>query len=163
MEEKAYTDRNLLELCEGGDKDDEENADIKKGDDKVDRATTIQRVTLADGTHIDKQIADFKDKDNSLENAKKIADFEANLENMKDEEKALYKLSTPIPLTNLMANRPCCMILSGFTLMLLISVFSFYMEWMTPNDPSDRDFMVWGDPYVTNMDKSLQASKELLQ
>ena len=153
----------MLELCEGGDKDDEENADIKKGDDKVDRATTIQRVTLADGTHIDKQIVDFKDKDKSLENAKKIADFEANLENMKDEEKALYKLSTPIPLTNLMANRPCCMILSGFTLMLLISVFSFYMEWMTPNDPSDRHFMVWGDPYVTNMDKSLQASKELLQ
>lgn len=47
--------------------------------------------------------------------------------------------------------------------MLVISVFTFYMEWLNPNDPTDRDFMVWGDHYVTNMDKSMQVSRELLQ
>ena len=85
------------------------------------------------------------------------------MENFDGEEKILYKLSEPIPLTNLMVNRPCCMILSGFILMLIISAFTFYMEWLNPNDPTDRDFMVWGDHYVTNMDKSMQVSRELLQ
>ena len=117
---------------------------------------------MPNGTHTDKQIANFNDKNKSIEAAKQLEDYEKDMENMNDEEKALYKLSTPIPLTNLMLKRPCCMILSGFTLMLLISAFTFYMDWMTPNDPSDRDFMVWGDPYVINMDKSLQVSKELL-
>ena len=82
---------------------------------------------------------------------------------MKDEEKALYKLSTPIPLTNLMVNRPCCMILTGFISMLLMSVFVVYMEWLLPQTQTDRDFMVWGDPYVTNFDKSIVATKELLK
>lgn len=80
-----------------------------------------------------------------------------------EEEMALYKLSTPNRLTNNMVDRPCCMICVGFVIMLLISMFTFYMEWLTPNNPNDRDYMVWGDPYVTNMDKSIQVSRELIE
>lgn len=85
------------------------------------------------------------------------------METLKDEEKALFIMSTPFPLTNLMVNKPCWVIIIGFLVMVAISAFTFYMEWLTPNNPSDRDFMVWGDPYVTNFDKSLQVSRELLE
>ena len=81
---------------------------------------------------------------------------------MNDEERALYKLSTPIPLTNLMVNRPCCMILVGLVIMFLISFLTFYLDYLTATKISDRDYMVWGDPYVTNFDKSIGVSRELL-
>ena len=84
------------------------------------------------------------------------------MDNLKDEEKELYKLSEPIPLTNWMVNRPCCMIITGFTVMLAISIFVFSMGWLLPNDPNDRDYMVWGDEYVNNFDKSRLARSEIL-
>ena len=82
---------------------------------------------------------------------------------MNEEEKAIYKLSTQIPLTNLMVNRPCCMILVGFAIMFLMSAFTVYMDYLTPSPVSDRDYMVWGDPYVNNFDKSVAATRDLLE
>ena len=71
-------------------------------------------------------------------------------------------MSEPIPLTNFMVNRPCCIIISGFVIMLAISIFVFAMGWLLPNDPNDRDYMVWGDEYVNNFDKSKLARSEIL-
>ena len=53
-----------------------------------------------------------------------------------------------------MVDRPCTIILSGFAIMLLISVFVAMMGWIIPNKPHDRDYLVWGDSYVTDMDKT---------
>ena len=51
-----------LELKEGGD----EESGGKATDNKPD---TVKRVTLADGTQIDKQMADFNNKDTSKKSA----------------------------------------------------------------------------------------------
>lgn len=36
------------------------------------------------------------------------------------------------------------------------------MEWLNPNNPNDRDFMVWGNPYTNEMDKTILVQRELL-
>ena len=46
--------------------------------------------------------------------------------------------------------------------MILMSIFVYAMGWLLPDTPNDREFMVWGDPYVNNMDKSLLVKEELL-
>jgi len=78
-----------------------------------------------------------------------------------NEEKELYKLSEPIPLTNIMVNRPLCMVLVAFTTMIVISGFVAYMGWLQPDEMHDRDYFVWGDEYVNNYDKSRLAQSEL--
>lgn len=71
-----------------------------------------------------------------------------------DEERELYRLSEPIPLTNLMVNRSCCVINISILIMILISVFVVWMGWLIPNNPHDRDLLVWGDKYMNDYDKS---------
>ena len=137
-----------------------QGSDLKP--DSSRRQTAIKKVTLADGTTIDKQIADFTDKNESQDMAEQKAEYAKKMDNLKDEEKELYRLSEPIPLTNFMVNRPCCIIISGFVIMLAISIFVFAMGWLLPNDPNDRDYMVWGDEYVNNFDKSKLARSEIL-
>ena len=85
-----------------------------------------------------------------------------NIEEMSNEQKELYKLSEPIPLTNIMVNRPVCMILVSFTIMIVISGFVAYMGWLMPDDPHDRDYFVWDDKYVNDYDKSRLAQSELV-
>ena len=79
-----------------------------------------------------------------------------------EEEQYLLEMSQPNCLTNVMVNRPCLVICLSFALMLLISVGVSYMGWMNPDNPTDRDYMVWGDPHVTNFDKSTAATRELV-
>ena len=74
---------------------------------------------------------------------------------MTEEEKAIDRLSTPNCLTNAMVNRPCMMVCLGFLIMFIITVFVIAMDWMTPNNPNDRDFMVWGNPWTNDMDKTI--------
>ena len=146
------------ELLEGGDTEIKPSA-ITPEDGG--RRTEIQRVALADGTKIDKQIVDFKDTDTAAEVAKEKADYIKKMEAMSEEERDLFKLSEPIPLTRLMANLPCCVVLFSFALMLVVSIFVAYMGWLLPEDPTDRDYFMWGDPYVNNFDKSKLAVEEL--
>lgn len=80
---------------------------------------------------------------------------------MSNEEKELMKLSEPTRLTNMMVNRPCCVVLISFTIMILISAFVAFMGWLQPNDPNDRDYLVWGDEYVTKYDMAKLAKKVL--
>lgn len=83
-------------------------------------------------------------------------------EDMSIEERAIYELSSPTLLTNLMVQRPCCFILTGFAILLFISAFSAAMGWLIPQDPHEREFFVWGDPYVNNYDKTRLAQDELI-
>ena len=83
------------------------------------------------------------------------------MENLTDEQLIVFKMSTPIPLTNLMHKRPCCFLSIGFALMLIISVIVAWAGWLMPNLPTDRDYVVWGDPYVTNFDKTQLVASEL--
>ena len=106
------------------------------------------------------------------EGAEKIADTETativkqDLEttNTKsiEAEKEILRLSEPTALTNLMVNRPICMITASFAVMIVISVFVFFMGWLLPKLPHDRDYLVWGDPYVSDFDKSKLVAEELL-
>ncbi len=61
-----------------------------------------------------------------------------------------------------MVNRPVCVILVSFSIMILISAFVAYMGWLLPDDPHDRDYFVWGDKYVNDFDKSRLAQSELV-
>ena len=54
------------------------------------------------------------------------------------------------------------MICSGYIIMFIISFFVFSMGWLLPSNQTDRDYMVWGDPYVNNMDKTLLVKEALL-
>mmetsp|Transcript_3343 Transcript_3343/g.3904 ORF Transcript_3343/g.3904 Transcript_3343/m.3904 type:complete len:157 (-) Transcript_3343:2679-3149(-) len=144
-------------MREGGDNED---PDARKGSRQ---RTEIRTVTLADGTDIQKQIADFDDKDESkATQAKEKNDYLKKMEDLAEEEKELYRLSEPIPITNLMVNYPCCVIVSSFLVMITISIFVFYMGWLLPNNPHDRDYLVWGDKYVNDYDKTKLAAEELL-
>ena len=77
-------------------------------------------------------------------------------------ERAEFLLSSPIPLTNLFVNRPCCVILFGFAIMFAITVVAGYFGWLLPNDPNERDYFVWDDKYVKEFDKSQLARRELM-
>ena len=55
--------------------------------------------------------------------------------------------------TDLMVRRPVCVILVGYAIMVVISAIVAYFGWLVPNKPHDRDYLVWGDEYVTNFDK----------
>lgn len=50
------------------------------------------------------------------------------------------------------------MISVSFLVMVVISVFVFNMGWLMPNNPNDRDYLVWGDKYVNDSDKSKLAA-----
>lgn len=148
-------------MKEGGDSED---PDVAKAPAKGgSRQTEIKTVTLADGTDIKKQMADFNDKDATKETvAKEKSEYMRNMDELEGEEKELYKLSEPIPLTKLMVNYPCCVISVSFLIMLAISAFVFQMGWLLPGNPHNRDYLVWGDKYVNDFDKSRLAAEELL-
>ena len=61
-----------------------------------------------------------------------------------------------------MVNYPCCVVSVSFLIMIAISIFVFMMGWLLPSVPHSRDYLVWGDKYVTDFDKSKLASEELL-
>lgn len=81
---------------------------------------------------------------------------------MTDVERAEYALSEPNCLTKLFVNKPCCVILVGFLIMFLITGVVGAAGWLLPNDPLDRDYMVWDDKFVNDFDKSILAKRELL-
>lgn len=70
----------------------------------------------------------------------------------------MRRLSEPNCLTSFMVKRPCCMISVSFLVMVVISVFVFNMGWLMPNNQNDRDYLVWGDKYVNDSDKSKLAA-----
>ena len=111
---------------------------------------------------MEKQMIDFKDKDTEVNNAAKQAEYEEKMDNLTGEEKAIYNLSTPIPLTNYMLKKPFCMLCIGYTVMIAISIFVYSMGWIIPDIPHDREFLVWGDHYTTNLDKYMLVKEHLL-
>lgn len=112
------------DMKEGGDSEDPDAAKARAQGGS--RQTEIKTVTLADGTDIKKQMADFNDKEATKETvAKEKSEYMRNMDELEGEEKELYKLSEPIPLTKLMVNYPCCVISVSFLVMLVISGFVF--------------------------------------
>lgn len=79
----------------------------------------------------------------------------------KDKDSELMKMSEPNRLTRLMVDRACCCISSAVVLLIVISGLVAALGWLTPSDPNNRDYLVWGDKYVTNFDKSMLAMREL--
>jgi len=74
-------------------------------------------------------------------------------------EEKFAESSKPTCLTNLMVDRPCTVILTSYAFLLAISVFVFFMGWLEPDLPHDRDFLVWGDPFVNNLDKTILVER----
>ena len=98
--------------------------------------------------------------DTSNSQLKKNSDLnEVKTSELTEEQKSVKKLSTPNCLTNAMVNRPCTMVCLGFLIMSVISTFVTFMDWMLPNAPNDRDFMVWGNPYTNEMDKTILVQR----
>ena len=149
------------DMKEGGDCEDPDAAKAAAKDPS--RQTEIKTVTLADGTDIQKQMADFKDRDATKEAvAQGKSEYMRQMDELPDEEKELWKLSEPIPLTKLMVNYPCCVLSVSFVIMVAISALVFQMGWLLPGNPHDRDYLVWGDKYVNDYDKSKLAAQDLL-
>ena len=84
-----------------------------------------------------------------------------SVEQLDELELAEYKLGEPMCLTNLFVKRPCCVILTGFALMFVLSVVCFYFDFQVITPLHDRDYLVWGDKYTNNYDKSVLAKREL--
>ena len=79
----------------------------------------------------------------------------------KSEERELYSLSEPIPLTNLMVERSVPMCIINFAILIALSALVYFMDWMIPINPHERDYLVWGDKYVNDYDKSRLVAQEL--
>ena len=45
--------------------------------------------------------------------------------------------------------------------MFLFTIVAVMAGLMNPSDQSNRDYLVWGDPYVNNLDKTKLATEEL--
>ena len=70
---------------------------------------------------------------------------------MKQEVESLAK---PFCLTNWYVRCPCLCVLIGFIFMTIISMVTVSAGLMDPSKESERGYLVWGDPYVNNFDKS---------
>ena len=70
-------------------------------------------------------------------------------------------LAKPNWLTNWYVRCPCLCIAIGFFIMFLFAIIAYSADLMSASDQSDRDYLVWGDPYVNNFDKSYLATEYL--
>ena len=70
---------------------------------------------------------------------------------MKQEVESLAK---PFWLTNWYVRCPCLCIVIGFLIMIIISFITVSAGLMDASKDSDRGYLVWGDPYVNNFDKT---------
>lgn len=70
------------------------------------------------------------------------------------EDSDIMKMSEPNRLTRLMVDKACCCIISAFVILIAISIIVAMLGWLTPSVPNNRDYLVWGDQYVNNFDKS---------
>ena len=71
------------------------------------------------------------------------------------------ELAKPNWLTNWFVRCPCLCIVIGFVIMFLFSIVAVGGGLMEPSEQSDRGYLVWGDPYVNNFDKSYLATEYL--
>lgn len=78
-----------------------------------------------------------------------------------DEQSEIMKMSEPNRLTRFMVDRACCFLLSAVFLLLLMAIAVALLGMLNPSDPNTRDYLVWGDKYVTNFDKTQLALTEL--
>ena len=72
-------------------------------------------------------------------------------------------MSQPSSVTNLMVNHPICVLVLFFFIAGVITISVVTFEWIFPNDPTERDFLVWGSEQVNQYDKSLLISEALIQ
>ena len=71
------------------------------------------------------------------------------------------ELAKPNWLTNWFVTCPCLCIVIGFVIMFLFMIIASAGGLMDPSKQSDRGYLVWGDPYVNNFDKSYLATEYL--
>ena len=53
-----------------------------------------------------------------------------------------------------MVNRPILVVYLSYLCLIILTVIVIESGWVNPSYPSDRDFVVWGNKYVTDYDKS---------
>jgi len=70
------------------------------------------------------------------------------------EEAHINKLSTPISLTNMMVNKPICLVILALLVLGTITFVVLSLGWFLPNDQNSRDFLVWGSTTVNEYDKA---------
>ena len=71
------------------------------------------------------------------------------------------ELAKPNFLTNWFVRCPCLCIVIGFVIMFLFAIIAVSADLMSPSEQSDRGYLVWGDPYVNNFDKTYLAKEYL--
>ena len=71
------------------------------------------------------------------------------------------ELAKPNWLTNWFVRCPCLCIVIGFVIMFLFTSVAVAGDLMSPSEQSDRGYLVWGDPYVNNFDKTYLAKEYL--
>ena len=80
---------------------------------------------------------------------------------MSYEDAHTYKLGQPTFITNTMVNMPICLIVFALIIMGILSIIVNNIGWLSPNDPSNRDFLVWGAKVVNDFDRSLLIGEAL--
>jgi hypothetical protein len=69
--------------------------------------------------------------------------FAYEFEEMTDVDKAVWELSTRLPLTDLFVNRPCSVILAGVLVLVGITGYSIWQDLFQVTEPSARDYLIW--------------------
>jgi hypothetical protein len=79
-----------------------------------------------------------------------------------DQDPALTKLSRQMAMTNLMVDRPCCVLSVAFLFLLFIACIVMIFRLYVLNDFTSRDYLVWEDPKTWDYDKMNLVKQELL-
>jgi len=78
-------------------------------------------------------------------------------------DRAIYDLSSPLPLTNLFVHRPCLVILVIYMCLIAITSFVLYMNWFEPTVQTPRDYLIWTDQKTIDFDKFNAAKLKLIE
>ena len=79
-----------------------------------------------------------------------------------EQDPALKKLSREMGMTNLMVDRPCCVLSVAFLFLIFIACIVMIFRLYVLNDFTSRDYLVWEDPKTWDYDKMNLVKQELL-
>ena len=70
----------------------------------------------------------------------------------------LIKEGEPMFITNIFVEKPCTVLISGFTVLMIITIISFFLGYFKLNPQHDREYLVWDHNATFAWDK-LEAGK----
>ena len=75
----------------------------------------------------------------------------------------LIEEGKPMKLTSLYVDRPFCFLVSGFIMLLMVSMFSSSQGYFELSSINNRDYLVWNSQEVNDWDKEMAGREAILE